>query len=138
MELLLLVESFCKWELEEDCGDLHALMLRYDSELELESHELGRTLLCMLRSEGVDSECLPRRVAPLARPNPFDLVRERLEAASVAIQDLCAHEQTVLASSSICGLHAKTLMLFKTPFILLAHSHSEYPSGSHNKQESIA
>ena len=118
MALLPLVEMYCKWELQEDCDDLYALMLRYDSESELESHELGRTLMCMLRSERVDSECLPRHEAPLTRPSPFDVVRERLQAASVAIQDLRAHEQPVLALSFICGLHALSIMWFKPPYML--------------------
>ena len=111
MELLPLVEMYCKWELQEDCDDLYALMLRYESESELETHELGRTLMCMLRSERVDHECLPRREAPLTRPSPFDVVRERLEAASVAFQDLRVLEQPVLAPSSIRGLQLLSIML---------------------------
>ena len=75
-------------ELEEDCTNLRALMLRFDSELELESHELGRSLLFMVRDDGVGFENVPRHV-PLAEPaNPFELVRERLAAAGTAIRGL--------------------------------------------------
>ena len=50
VQLLPLVEMYLKWELEnctkeEDCTNLRALMLRFDSETELESNELGRSLL---------------------------------------------------------------------------------------------
>ena len=50
---------FCKWELQEDCTNLRALMLRFDSEEELDSHELGRSLLFMVRNEDVDVDGLP-------------------------------------------------------------------------------
>jgi hypothetical protein len=45
MQLRPFVEMYCKWELEEECSNLQALMLRVDSEQELELHELGRSLL---------------------------------------------------------------------------------------------
>ena len=41
MQILPLVEMFCRWELQEDCGNLRALMHRFDSESELQSTELG-------------------------------------------------------------------------------------------------
>ena len=53
MQLLPLVEMYCKWELEEDCSNLRELMLRFDSEAELETHELGRSLLHMLRDDDI-------------------------------------------------------------------------------------
>ena len=66
-------------------------MLRFDSELELESHELGRSLLFMVRDDDIGFESLSR-VVPLATPaNPFDLIRERLAAAGSAIRDLHVH-----------------------------------------------
>ena len=79
---------YCKWELQEDCTDLRALMLRFDSEMELESHELGRSLLFMVRDDGAEFQNVPRH-EPLPTPaNPFDIMRERLAAAGTAIQDL--------------------------------------------------
>ena len=35
LHVLPLVEMFCNWEFQEDCSDLKAVMLRYDSESEL-------------------------------------------------------------------------------------------------------
>ena len=90
-QLLPLVEMYCKWELQEDCNDLRALMLRYDSETELETHELGRSLLFMVRSDAVDRDCAPRIVPRAVRLNPFDVVRERLQTAALAIHELHTH-----------------------------------------------
>ena len=88
MQLLPLVEMFCKWELEEDCSNLRALMLRFDSELELESHELGRSLLFMVRDDGIGIESVPRLVPIAAPADPFRLVRERLAVVGSAIHGL--------------------------------------------------
>ena len=41
-QLFPLVEMYYKWELQEDCSDLRALMLRFDSEIELEAHDTTR------------------------------------------------------------------------------------------------
>jgi hypothetical protein len=89
VHLLPLVEMFCKWELQEDCSDLPSLMRRFDSETELESHELGRSLLFMIRNDDMDIHTLPQRVPFDAPVNPFEAVRERLAAAELAIRDLC-------------------------------------------------
>ena len=88
MQLLPLVEMYCKWMLLEDCSNLHALMCRFDSELELESHELGRSLLFMIQDDDVGLVSMP--LPPLAHVphNPFHDVRERLSAAAIAIQGL--------------------------------------------------
>ena len=94
MQLLPLVEMFCKWELQEDCTDLWALMVRFDSEAELESHELGRSLLFMVRDDANGLDVLPRSMPHVAAYNPFDAVRERLAAASHAILGL--HQQVHL------------------------------------------
>lgn len=89
-QLLPLVEMYCKWELQEDCSNLHALMLRFDSERELESHELGRSLLFMIRDEDMGFPTCPRQNVVNAPNNPFDVIRERLAAADLAIRDLHA------------------------------------------------
>ena len=83
-----LVEMYCKWELEEDCSDLHSLMCRFDSEAELETHDLGRSLLMMVRDDNMCLERLPRQPPVLAPTNLFDVFRERLAAADLAIRDL--------------------------------------------------
>ena len=88
MQLLPLVEMFCKWELQEDCTDLVSLMHRFDSQHQLESHVLGRSLLAMLGDEDGRFESVPQHVPIATRPNPFETVRERLAAASFAIRDL--------------------------------------------------
>lgn len=90
MQLLPIVEMFCKYELHDNCSDLRALMLRFDSEVQLQSHELGRPLLSMIGSEGAEFECLPQSLSIPPRPNPFQGVRERLALAALAIQDLNA------------------------------------------------
>ncbi len=71
MQLLLIMEMFCKYELQDDCNDLRALMLWFDSEVQLQSHELGRLLLSMIAIEGADLECLPRSLPIPPRPNHF-------------------------------------------------------------------
>ena len=88
MQILPLVEMYCKWEMQEDCNDLGALMHRFDHETELESHELGRSLLFMIHN---DDASLPgfHRHEPIAVPdNPFAVLRERLAAVDLAIHDL--------------------------------------------------
>ena len=99
MQLLPLVEMFCKWELEEDCTDLWALMVRFDSEVELESHELGRSLLFMVRDDAAGLDILPVSAPVVVVANPFDVVRERLSAAANAIRGL--HQQVQLLPISI-------------------------------------
>ena len=80
---------FCRWELLEDCNDLQGLLERFDSEAELETHELSRALLFMIRN---DESCLPTsspRVHPGAPADnvadPFESVWERLAAVDSAI-----------------------------------------------------
>ena len=98
MQLLPLVEMYCKWELEEDCTSLWALMVRFDNELELESHELGRSLLFMVRDETTSLHVLPQVLPPVPITSPFDIVKERLAAAGLAIQSL--HHQVHYTSMS--------------------------------------
>ena len=92
-QMLPLVEMYCRWELQEDCGNLHELMLRFDSEVELQTHALGRSLLAMLRDEDNNLEGLPRRAVLDTTPNPFDAVRDRLAAVDSAIRNLHAQVQ---------------------------------------------
>ena len=98
IQILPLVEMYCKLELEEDCTDLRALMLRFDSESELETHELGRSLLAMLNDEDIGHDNLPVCATLPALPSPFDILRERLSAAGLAIKNL--HAQVNLALDS--------------------------------------
>ena len=88
MQVLPLVEMYCRWELQEECGHLYALMQRFDSELELETHHLGRSLLFMIRNDDIGFPAMAQVDVPQAREDPFALIRERLAAAEFAIQDL--------------------------------------------------
>ena len=94
MQLLPLVEMYCKWVLGEDCSSLHALMCRFDSEVELESHELGRSLLFMIRDDDEGFFGMPHPPSVHVPDNPFDDFRERLSAAAMAIRDL--HAQVIM------------------------------------------
>ena len=72
-------------------------MVRFDSEVELESHDLGRSLLFMVRDDSHGMNMLPARVPLVPTGNPFDVLRDRLSAASHAIQAM--HEQVPLHPS---------------------------------------
>jgi hypothetical protein len=86
IQLLPLVEMYCKWELQEDCSDLRALMLRFDSEAALESHELGRSMLQMLRDDDVGVPVLPPR-AQLSTPiDPFYDIKSSIAAVNTTFQ----------------------------------------------------
>ena len=105
MRLLPLVEMYCKWELEEDCTDLRSLMHRFDSELELESHDLGRYLLNMLQDDDIGFPSIGIQVPLVARPDPFEAVRERLAQAASAIQELHAQVHKHFPHCHSCGLY---------------------------------
>ena len=100
MQLLPLVEMYCKWELEEDCTNLWDLMVRFDSEVELDSHALGRSLLFMVRDDAAGLDILPRPTPLTTTANPIDVIRERLVAAGQAIRGL--HQQVQLLTSLSC------------------------------------
>ena len=100
-QLLPLVEMYCKWELQVDCSNLHSLMVRFDSEQELLSHELGRSLLFMVRDEDLGFGTMVTTDAVIATINPFDAVRERLAAADLAIHSL--HAQVFSIATLCCA-----------------------------------
>ena len=104
MKLLPLVEMYCRWELAEDCSNLRDLMLRFESEEELESHALGRSLLFMVRDDEDGVGSLPRLDTVAASIDPFRAVRERLAAVGSAIQGLQQHVHPFLHLSSISYL----------------------------------
>ena len=119
MQILPIVEMFCKYELQDDCSDLRALMLRFDSEVQLQSHELGRALLSMIASEGLHSDCLPPSLPIPPRPNPFQGVRERLDLAALAILDLNAQvighsvlRMFVSSCRNVCNKTGNTIISF--------------------------
>lgn len=63
-------------------------MLRFDSDVVLESHELGRSLLFMVGHDDVGFDSLPHLPPIEPRINPFDVVRERLAAVDLALHGL--------------------------------------------------
>jgi hypothetical protein len=77
---------YCKWELQEDCSDLWQLMLRFDSEADLRSHNLGRSMLEMCR----DDDAGLHQMLPLGRSatasDPFEAIRTTLAAVDTAFQ----------------------------------------------------
>lgn len=99
MALLPLVEMYCKWELEEDCSDLCALMHRFDDESVLETHELGRSLMLMLRDEDIGLPIVPPPLHFVAAVNPFEAIRSRLHAVDNAFQGLRPHVHLVVVCS---------------------------------------
>lgn len=88
MQLLPLVEMFCKWELQDDCSNLRQLISRFESEEELGSHELGRALLCMVNADEEGFGSLPEVVSNSPPSNIFDALRVRLAAVDLAIGGL--------------------------------------------------
>lgn len=85
-------------------------MHRFDSETDLETHALGRSLLFMVRDDALDNEILPQCI-PLAPPvNPFDVFRDRLSAAAMAIQGIHHQVYLLLCLPHVCGILKYILM----------------------------
>ena len=115
MQLLPLVEMFCKWELQEDCSDLRALMLRFDSEAALGTHDLGRSLLEMLRNDDTGLHVLPTPTHFPSPLNPFDEFRSCLAVVDTAIQALQPQVHIALVYNSSCSIPALAAMpLYRT------------------------
>lgn len=72
-------------------------MLRCDSEVELATHHLGRSLLFMVGDEDPVIGDFQQHIQSPPRANPFDAVRHRLAAVDIAIRDL--HTQVHLLRS---------------------------------------
>ena len=126
MQILPLVEMFCRWELQEDCGNLRALMHRFDSESELQSTELGRSLLCMLEDDDVGFGGFDRQPEHVVRDDPFAGIRDKLAAVGTAIQTLqhqvqgrlhsCGFMHTVSSVEHISVHAVKTSLQIKCQF----------------------
>lgn len=97
LELLPLVEMYCRWELLDDCIDLRSLMLRFNSEQTLQESVLGRSLLLMLRNDDTGLQILPQCPDFSAPVNPFDAVRNRLAAVDLALRGLHAQVHSKVA-----------------------------------------
>ena len=101
MHILPLVEMYCKWELQEDCSDLGALLLRFDSTSELQSNALGRSLLHMIREDDSGLPVTHSHRSPDVPMNPFNAIRERLVEMDMAIQELQPQVQLIPHHSPI-------------------------------------
>ena len=121
MELLPLVEMFCRWELLEDCNDLQGLLVRFDSEAELESHELGRALLFMIRNDDSGLPTSSPRVHPGVTANvaadPFETVRERLAAVDSAIRTLQPQVLAFLGCGRLCAVPWNLLSAWNCAYV---------------------
>lgn len=135
MQLLPLVEMYCRWELEEDCSNLEALMERFDSVAELESHDLGRSLLFMVRDEEDGLRTYSQRrhgeASPNPNANPFDVVRARLAAVDLAFQALQPQVHIVVVCIQRCAVARKNNFVFGWHFVF-CHSSSGYTAALHH------
>ena len=101
VQLLPLIEMYCRYVLEEDCSSLWALMVRYDCEADLASHDLGRSMLAMLRDDDDDGpRPMPAPMHMSAPISPFDAIRGTLAAMDVALQTM--RPQVLLALDVTC------------------------------------
>jgi hypothetical protein len=115
MQLLPLVEMFCKWELQEDCSDLRSLMLRFDSERELETSELGRSLLLMLRDDDSGMEFSGHRLQLDVPVNPFDAIRGRIADIDLAFRALQPQVRLTVEFTPHITLAGMPAMAFSMP-----------------------
>lgn len=88
-------------------------MHRFDSETELESHELGRSFLFMIHNDDAEMYGMPRQARNSPIANPFDAIRERLATVGMAIRDLNAQVHILLDSSSMCGQYGYLITTYE-------------------------
>ena len=88
VQLLPLIEMWCKWELQEDCSNLWELMLRFDSEADLATHNLGRSMLLMLHDDDVGMQIVHPQVQMSAPVGAFEAIRTRLAVIGSELQSL--------------------------------------------------
>jgi len=121
------VEMYCRYELQEECSNLQALMLRFDDERELQSHELGRSLLFMIRDDEAGLESLYRRSHTAAPQNPFDAVRAGLAAVDLAFVGLRPQQQVDPALCAACTLRGFYFNAIVSRLAILWVSFSSHP-----------
>lgn len=106
---------YCKWELQDDCSNLRELMVRFDSEAELETHELGRSLLLMLRDDDAGMPMYTQRMVCDAPSNPFDSIRSRLAAIDTAFRAFQPQVRLPIDINFECTLAGMPAMAFGMP-----------------------
>ena len=116
MQLHPLIEMYCRWELEVDCTNFEALMVRFNYMAELESNKLGRSLLFMVRDDEdglhMYAQHDHRDAPPFPIANPFDVVRERLAAVDLAFYGLHPHVHVVLGFIKKCTIVRMLVVIF--------------------------
>jgi hypothetical protein len=104
VQILPLIDMYCKYVLQEDSTNLWGLMVRYDCEAELASHELGRSMLEMIRDDDDGApQILPPRVRRPTAASPFDAIRSTLAAMDVALQTLRPQVHLDLDVTCLCS-----------------------------------
>jgi hypothetical protein len=104
VQLLPLVEMYCKWVLCENCSNLWDLMVRFDSEAELGSHELGRSMLQMLHGDEGGLQIMRPPVVVLPQISPFAAIRSTLAAMDVALQAMRPQVHIACDVTCFCSL----------------------------------
>lgn len=89
-------------------------MLRFDLKVELETHDLGRSLLLMLHDDDIGLQVLPQSMPFAAPVNPFDAIRTRLAAVDSAFQGLQAQLHVVLHLSCKCSIAGVLVLALHT------------------------
>ena len=122
MQLLSLVEMYCRWELQEDCSNLEGFILRFVSESELESHDLRRALLFMVRNieEGLHASTpyIQHEAAEDLVADPFEVLQGRLAAVDAAIQTLQTQVLAVIGYILEFTFHENLFCIVTCSFVL--------------------
>ena len=108
VQLLPLVEMYCKWVLCEECSNLWDLMVRFDSEAELGSHELGRSMLQMLHGDEGGLHIMPPPLPAPTAVSPFAATRATLAAMDVALQTMRPQVHIDLDVTCLCSLPGRS------------------------------
>ena len=80
-------------------------MLRFDCEVDLESHALGRSLLAMVRDDDGGFVTMPQPVTLIPTISPFDALWHRLDAAASAIRGMGLQVSLPPSLCSPCDLN---------------------------------
>ena len=108
VQLLPLVEMYYKWVLCKDCSNLWDLMVRFDSEAKLGSHELGRSMLQMLHGDEGGLQIVPPPVLMPPPVSPFTAIRFTFAAMDVALQAMRPQVHIALDVTCLCSLPGRS------------------------------
>ena len=96
-------------------------MLRFDGERALETDELGRAMLQMLRDDEIGFHIYPIPAQLPAAVNPFDEFRVSLAAVDTAIQALQPQVHSALGYIFSCTIPPMLFLPLCTAFCLNTH-----------------